>query len=680
MSRAYEYAWIDRLLRPAAWPHPVGKIDVIETHISFVILTGDFAYKLKKSVNLGFLDFSTLDARRHFCREELRLNRRMAPQLYLDVIPIGGTKDDPRPGSDLGVFEYAVKMRQFDQSAQLDNVLTDGALSADKVDAVADWIAEFHAGAESCSQPDPADAALQPFLDNLRVLQETSGPWQNGQELANLDAWLNERVSGLKQRLVERAADGFVRDVHGDLHLRNLAWLNDEPVAFDCIEFSPALRQIDVMNDVAFAVMDLAYRNRDDLALRLLNRYLESSGDYEGLTVLDFYLAYRATVRAKVDAIRAGQEREPGLLDDCQRGVMQHLTLAERFVRSRSPRIVLTRGMSGSGKSYGSAQLLAGLAAVRVRSDIERKRLAGLPLRQRAGAEWGEGLYRPEMTKQTYGRLAELAELCIRSGRTVIVDATFRSAAERRRFWALSQSLGVPLNILDYTAPESVLRQRVADRPQGASDADLAVLDQQIASWEPLDDHEIPHSVSIDSSQPQDPMDIIARLVALPGSADLRDLAAGPWVVVDDGVMGGRSAGAVSEDDGLTVFSGTLSLENNGGFSSVRLPLSQSLKGYTGLRIKVRGDGRAYQLRLREGNRFDGVSWGTSFASSSEWTTVDIPFARFRPTFRGRAVPQAGPVVAERIGQIGILLGDKNPGAFHLEVAALEGIAAAGGK
>ncbi|MEM1092037.1 MAG: CIA30 family protein [Pseudomonadota bacterium] len=161
---------------------------------------------------------------------------------------------------------------------------------------------------------------------------------------------------------------------------------------------------------------------------------------------------------------------------------------------------------------------------------------------------------------------------------------------------------------------------------------------------------------------------------------DLRALAAGPWVVVDDGVMGGRSAGAVSEDDGVTVFSGTLSLENNGGFSSVRLPLSQSLRGYSGLRIKVRGDGRTYQLRLREGNRFDGVSWGTSFASSSEWTTMDIPFGRFRPTFRGRAVPQSGPVVAERIGQIGILLGDKNPGPFRLEVAALEGIAAAEGK
>ncbi|MFK7958235.1 MAG: CIA30 family protein [Lysobacterales bacterium] len=156
---------------------------------------------------------------------------------------------------------------------------------------------------------------------------------------------------------------------------------------------------------------------------------------------------------------------------------------------------------------------------------------------------------------------------------------------------------------------------------------------------------------------------------------DLLTLAAAPWVVIDDGVMGGRSAGQVSIDEGVSTFSGTLSLENNGGFSSIRLPLKQSLDGYSGIRLVVRGDGRRYQLRLRNGNRFDGVAWRTEFATQSEWTRVDFPFDQFTPGFRGRNVPQAGPVVAEEVRQIGILLGDKNPGPFHLEIRSIEGIA-----
>ncbi len=498
-------AWVTKLFNPAVWPHPVKGLRCIQTHISLIILTGDYAYKLKKPVNLGFLDFSSLAQRRHFCEEELRLNRRLAPQLYLCVIPIGGSPLSPLPGSTEKVFEYAVKMRQFPQSAQLDNRLSAGVLTLHQLHAVADLVANFHKSAEVCKGAGSAETVLVPFRDNLNVLQGSPGAWQTQPQLAALQRWLEVNQARLAEIFESRRAEGFVRDGHGDLHLRNLAWIDGEAVAFDCIEFDPELRRIDVMNDIAFAVMDLHFRQKPQYALQLLNRYLETSGDYAGLVTMDFYLAYRATVRAKIDAIRADQEADDLAVADCWAAVRSHLALAEWFVRKRTPMLIITRGMSGSGKSHCSAQLLGCLDAIRIRSDVERKRLAGLSAQDKAGENWGEGLYSAQNTVATYQRLADLAEVIIAAGRTVIVDATFAKTSERTRFQALAQQLKVPFRILEFSAPPELLRERVQCRSGDPSDANLSVLENQLKRWRPLQPQECDFAIEIDSGIDFDP-------------------------------------------------------------------------------------------------------------------------------------------------------------------------------
>lgn len=517
MGEAQANAWVQALLDPAAWPHPVGQIELIETHISLVILTGDFAYKIKKPVDLGFLDFSTLAARKYYCEEELRLNRRLAPQIYLAVIPIGGSPAAPRPGAADGVFEYAVQMRQFPQAAQLDNRLAAGELSAAQVDAVADMVAGFHERAGPSADPAAGspDAVLAPFRDNLEALG-TQLDESGAEPLTALDDWLTRHQASLEPMFASRREQGRVRDVHGDLHLRNLAWIDDEPVAFDCIEFDPALRTIDVMNDIAFTVMDLHFHEQHVLAWRLLNRYLETGGDYEGLAVMGFYLAYRACVRAKIDAIRAGQG-SGGAAAEAMASARRHLDLAAGFVHERRGRLVITRGMSGSGKSRGSVQLLAPLEAIRLRSDVERKRLAGMAAGDSGRADWAEGIYDPAMTARTYARLAELARTVLASGRSAIVDATFADAGQRRQFRALAESMQVPFHILEFTAPARVLRERVAGRSGGASDADLAVLERQLEQWTDLGDDEFGDRIVVDTTLDFDPQALAARITAEPG-------------------------------------------------------------------------------------------------------------------------------------------------------------------
>lgn len=493
--------WVRGLLRPEAFEHPVGALQLIETHVSWVVLTGDYAYKIKKPVALGFLDFSSPEARRRFCEEEVRLNRRLAPAIYLEVVPIGGSPAAPRVGRRAGVFEHAVRMRQFPQTAQLDRRLARGELTAAEIDAVADMVAGFHAGAPLSEDPaaGTAAAALEPFHENLAALREHLSDPGAAADLAALERCLDEEGEALRPVFAARRTNGFVRDVHGDLHLRNIAWSQSGPFAFDCIEFDDALRNIDVINDLAFLVMDLRHTGTPAFAQRLLNRYLERTGDYEGAGVLRFYLAYRASVRAKIDAIRAGQAAGAAEGDASRDEAVAYLALARHCCDRGRARLIITSGMSGSGKSTLSTELLAPLQAIRIRSDVERKRLAGLEAEQRAGSAYGTGLYGAGATERTYERLAECARRVLQGGYTALVDASFGAAAQRRRFRQLAAEAGVPFRILELNAPPQTLRERVAARSHGPSDADLSVLEHQIRDWEPLGPEERAGALVVDT-------------------------------------------------------------------------------------------------------------------------------------------------------------------------------------
>jgi len=499
---------IAALHRAEAYPHPVDRVEVLETHISYVLLAGDYAYKIKKPVNLGFLDFSTLAARRRCCEEELRLNRRTAPELYLAAVPITGSPSHPVLGGEGVAIEHAVLMRRFDQEGLLDRVARRGALAPPLVDAIARKVAAFHASV-AVAGPDTSfgdpDAAAAPALANFDHIERLIGDSPDVPQLERLRAWTVREAERLVPAFEDRKRAGFVRECHGDLHLGNIALIDGAPTLFDCIEFNAGLRWIDVMNELAFLVMDLADRRLPELANRCLNVYLEETGDYAGLAVLRYYLVYRAMVRAKVACIRVHQPdlaaKATARVEDEYRG---YLHLAERLAERGATALVLTHGLSGSGKTTVAGVLAGEIGAIRVRSDVERKRLFALPANARTGSPVGRGLYDPEATRRTYARLAELARTVLAAGWPVIVDATFLHRAERAAFRSLGRDLAVPFALVSCTAPEAELRARIGAREQAGSDASeagLAVLGRQLETQEPPAAEEARDVVVIDTTQ-----------------------------------------------------------------------------------------------------------------------------------------------------------------------------------
>jgi len=500
---------LSAVLRPECYPHPVAKVAMIETHISWVLLTGEYAYKVKKPVNLGFLDFSTLAARHRYCQEEVRLNRRLAPDIYMDVVAVRDSPAGPRIGGDGPVLEYAVKMRAFAQEALAARVLKAGEFGAAHIDTLADCIVAFHQTAARATSVDrfgSPDSVLAATLQNFEQLSQLVKSAPDKKALLGLRHW-SEREFALRLTTLDaRKRDGFVRECHGDLHLGNIAVIDNKPVPFDCLEFNEQLRWIDVMNEVAFLVMDLQDRGRGDFAWRFLNRYLEATGDYHGLAVLRFYLVYRAMVRAKVHLMRAQQPHlahtEKSRLT---RTFRDYLRLSRRLAAKQRSALIITHGLSGGGKTTATQTLIEMLAAVRVRSDVERKRLHGIAALASSRSPQGGGIYTRDANAATYQRLGELAHAIIQTGYPVVVDATFLKRAEREAFRALAENLDVQFLVLNFQAPLEVLRERVAQRHARADDpseADLAVLEHQIAAREPLTPAEMRVSIAVDGTRP----------------------------------------------------------------------------------------------------------------------------------------------------------------------------------
>ncbi|SEQ94905.1 hypothetical protein SAMN05421690_100437 [Nitrosomonas sp. Nm51] len=508
---------IRSLMQAEVYDHPVKAIKLIETHISWVILTGTYAYKIKKPCNLGFLDFSSLSQRRYFCHEELRLNKRLAAPIYLDIITITGSPAHPVLQGTGEVIEYALKMVQFPQSAQLDIMLEDGKLGNTHIDAFAHRLAVFHQNAAIAApdicygSPEHVKQSVTQTFENIRSSQEAQ---QHGAKLTELENWSSSFFSTRKHLFEQRKRDGFIRECHGDLHLRNLLWLHDKPLAFDCLEFDPNLRWIDTLSDIAFLVMDLQDKKKPQLAYRLLNAYLAYCGDYSGLQVFRFYLVYRAIIRAMVEAIRAGQAgistaEKYKAEKDCH----TYMTLAKSYICPQKPVLVIAHGFSASGKSTLSQLLLERIGAIRVRSDVERKRIFGLldntsttnsrSNTDRANAHYGTPphIYSPEASTKAYAKLSILAEDILEAGFPVILDAAFLKHKERLSFQELAQNRQLPFIILSVNASPDTLRRRIRARPKGISDADISVLEHQLKTSEPLHEDELPYVITVDTEQ-----------------------------------------------------------------------------------------------------------------------------------------------------------------------------------
>lgn len=473
-----------------------------ETHVSQVFLAGDHAYKIKKPVTTSFLDYGTLEKRRDCCEREYRLNRRFAADLYLGVVPITSEQGHIRVEGQGAAIEFAVKMRRFPDDALLSHQLAAGKIVIRDVVQLASTLAEFH---QQATIADPSQrwgsrvVILQEAQDNfpdVRVSLADVPAADSWTDLVDqVQSWTDDAGSRLASAFETRRAQGWIRECHGDLHADNVLRWNGTWIPFDGIEFNEELRWIDVLSDAAFLAMDFAARNRLDLGRCFLNAYLEKTGDYEALAILKWYLVYRAMVRAKVAAIRSRQGGQSQADQQHERREsVDHVKLASQFTLPSCGRLWITHGVSGSGKTTGTEYLIKQHGAIRLRSDVERKRLLGIAPSQRPDGELKQLAYSDELSQQTYERLRTLAQGLLRDGESVVIDATFLKRRHREMFQALASQQGVALAIVPFSAEASELERRIRSRAKAnddASDADLRVLQSQFDRIEPLSDSEL---------------------------------------------------------------------------------------------------------------------------------------------------------------------------------------------
>ncbi len=476
---------VQKMLQPEFYSHPVtGPVRLLQTHISYIFLTGNYVYKVKKPIKFGFLDFSTLALRWHFCQEELRLNRRLAPDLYLAVLPITQTSENEFCLNAEGpTVEYVVQMLQFEHNGL--ELFLQGQLTADTMRVLGHQVAKFHQVAATSSEissngsvtaireVDKSNFQLsEPFLGWTQTVKQLEETRQSVQMFAERHAdWY-----------AQRQQDEKIRECHGDLHLSNLCLFQGKIQIFDCIEFNTEFRNIDGIYDVAFLVMDLDFHQRSDLANIFLNTYLECTGDYEGVAMLPPYLSMRAYIRGNVNSLALkDQAISPGEKQQLEADARAYYRLAWRYTQRPQGRLFLMSGLSGSGKSTVARQLAARIDAIQIRSDAVRKHLAAIPLHQKGPKE----IYSSEMTEQTYRRLLELGILLVQQGWSVILDAKYDRQSHRGMAISAAVEKNVPLQILHCTAPIEVICDRIRHR-QDITDATVDLITQQQKQAEPF--------------------------------------------------------------------------------------------------------------------------------------------------------------------------------------------------
>jgi len=486
---------IEALTDPAAYPYAVAAVEVRQTHISSVFLAGPYAYKVKKPVALGFLDFTTPEKRFHFCHEEVRLNHRLAPDVYLGVVPIVASPAGVRIEGDGAIVEWAVKMRRLPDEATLLERVRSGEADTNVVETVARRIAAFHREAETnerIASFGRFDAVARNLLDIFEQAMPRVGDTVSRSVFDRTRALTEECLARLRPLIDARAARGMPRDCHGDMHLDHVYCFPQEPppgdlVIIDCIEFNERFRFIDPVADMAFAVMDLTLNGRRDLARAFANSYFQAVGDEEGRALMPLYMAYRATVRGMVESLLRGEGEVPDSEREAARTrSLAHwlLALTELETPGRRPCLLLITGLPGSGKSTIARQLAQCSQFQVIRSDIVRKELAGVSTFEQSPPEFRDVLYSADLTDLTYAECLRRAQQLLAEGQRVLVDATFREEQQRKRFLNAAVLYGVPAAIVVCTVSPETVRRRLAERMGDASDADWGVYLQVAANWE----------------------------------------------------------------------------------------------------------------------------------------------------------------------------------------------------
>lgn len=490
------------MMQPGFYPHPVIEpIQLIQTHVSYVFLTGDYAYKVKKPVNFGFLDFSTLEQRQHFCSEEWRMNQPIAPEIYLEVLSIAEVDGKFVLGGAGQAAEYALKMCQFPQEALLVTMFEQGKLTETHMEELGRIVAQFHALSKTndyIRSFGEVAKIREAFDENYQQAEKYIGGPQTQQQQEATKNFSDTFFEQQQTLLATRRENNRIRECHGDLHLRNICFWHDKIQLFDRIEFNEKFRFVDVMYDVAFAVMDLEARGRKDLGNAFLNTYIEQTGDWEGLQVLPLYLSRQAYVRAKVTSFLLD---DPGVPEEAKQEAAKvasdYYRQAWEYTKTNQGQLILMSGLSGSGKSTVARHLARRLGAIHLRSDAVRKHLAGIPLEQKGGNE----LYTSEMSQKTYNRLLELGLMLANRGFPVILDAKYDRIALRQDAIDQANTHKLPIKIIQCTAPEEILRDRISSRTSDVSDATADLVNQQLAAAEPFTEEEQSLVAPIDTTQ-----------------------------------------------------------------------------------------------------------------------------------------------------------------------------------
>ena len=498
---------VTAFLNPDFYNHPVDDIELVETHISWVFLTGNFAYKIKKPVDFGFLNFTTLEQRKFYCEQELLLNRRLAPKIYLEVVPVYQINNNLSLSEQGEIIDYAVKMKQFNQKYLFDQLLKNNQIELSHINNLSKVVASFHNKIniveEGLKFGSPMEV-IKPVEENFAILKKFLSGSPEQELLKSLHAQMLLMFESIKPQLRVRKQEGHIRECHGDLHLGNITIIENEIVLFDGIEFNDAFRWIDTISDCAFLIMDLQDHEQIIFANHFLNSYLSNTGDYSALAVLKFYLLYRATVRAKVAALRLQQQETASIAyKNTFNELKNYLVLAENYVQKKCTFLAISFGISGSGKSWVCSQLADQLGAIQLRSDVERQRVLS------------EKKYTDSARNQIYVHLMRCCELILDAGYSVIVDATFLDRQWRDKFREIAEQHQIPFHILSCFADQKTIKQRLKLRQNdnnNVSDADVSVMRNQLKNKDILAINEIEHEVLIDTAKPLNYQSIMRQI------------------------------------------------------------------------------------------------------------------------------------------------------------------------
>ena len=497
---------VKALLEPKAYPEAPPRIEFIQTQMSFVFLTDDYAYKVKKPVNLGYLDYTTLEKRHFYCQKEVELNRRLCPDVYLGVVPVTRDKEHILIGGRGEVIEYAVKMRRLPQEAMLDVLLTRNQVSPEMLTAVAQKLVAFHQSAET-------NAHISAFGDIKTIKQNTEENFSQTEKYIGktisqdkyqhikyyTDSFIKENASLFRRRIKE----GRIRDCHGDLHAAHICFTNGICI-YDCIEFNDRFRYCDVASEVAFLAMDLDHYGRADLSRSFAHAYIDSSRDTDLRQLLNFYKCYRAFVRGKVEGFKL---YDPYIAPDEKRQAMEkavgYFELAHAYTRSR-PVLFITTGLVGTGKTFLAEALAKRLGLAVISSDVTRKQLAGIPVTEHRFNELNTGIYSAEFSRKTYDRMFSAARDILNDGGSVILDASFIKAEERLKARQLAKKMGADFFIIECTLDEESIKKRLAQRLEvgSASDGRWEIYQPQKKQFQPVVEVPPQNHVIIDTAKP----------------------------------------------------------------------------------------------------------------------------------------------------------------------------------